>query len=79
MGKKKDPCARIVQKMYLIMEGGEPGSLCEDLRTHLEGCDSCAGQYRILEDLAALCRKFPDEEIPGDEKRRMKERLLELL
>ena len=79
MGTKKDPCSKIIQKMYLMLEGGEPGSLCEILRSHLEVCASCAAQYRVLEDLASLCRRFPDEEVPEDQKRKIKERLLKSL
>lgn len=79
MGTEKNPCAKIVKKMYLILEGGEPGALCDDLQAHLEGCASCAGQYRVLEDLVSLCRRFPDEEIPEDEKQTIKEKLLKSL
>ena len=79
MGTKKDTCSKIVQKMYLILEGEESGSLCADIRIHLEGCASCAEQYRVLEDLVSLCRKFPDEEVPADQKRKIKEKLLKSL
>ena len=79
MGTKSDPCAKIVQKMYLALEGGESGSLCEDLRTHLEGCGPCSEQYRVLKDLASLCQRFSDEKIPEDQKQKMKEKLLKSL
>jgi anti-sigma factor (TIGR02949 family) len=79
MGSNKDTCAKIVQKMYLILEDGESESLCEDLRIHLEGCASCAEQYRVLEDIVSLCQRFPDEEVPEDQKRKIKEKLLKSL
>ena len=79
METKKDACTKIVQKMYLMLEGGESGSLCENLRSHLEGCASCAKQYRVLEDLALLCQRFPDEEVPEDQKHKIKEKLLKSL
>ena len=79
MGTKKDPCTKIVQKMYLMLEGGESGSLCEDLRIHLEGCASCAEQYRVLQDTVSLCKRFPDEEVPEDQKQKIKEKLLKSL
>ena len=79
MGTKEDPCAKIIQKMYLMLEGGESGSLCETLRIHLEGCASCAEQYRVLEDLVSLCQRFPDEEVSEDEKQKIKEKLLKSL
>lgn len=79
MGTKKDSCAKIVQKMYLMLEGGESGSLCENLRTHLEGCASCAEQYRVLEDIVSLCQRFPDEEVPEDQKQKIRDKLLKSL
>jgi hypothetical protein len=79
MGTKIDPCAKIIQKMYLMLEGGESGSLCESLRSHLEGCASCAGQYRVLQDLVSLCQRFPAEEVSEEEKQKIKEKLLKSL
>ena len=79
MGTKKDPCAKIVQKMYLVLEGGGSGSLCESLRTHLDRCEACAEQYRVLEEVVSLCQRFPDEEIPRDQKQKIKEKLLKSL
>jgi len=79
MGTKKDPCAKIVQKMYVMLEGGESGSLCEDLRSHLDGCACCKEQYRVLEDLVSLCQRFPDEEVSEDQKQKIKEKLLKSL
>jgi hypothetical protein len=79
MGKKKDPCAKIVQKMYLVLEGEESGSFCESLRDHLEGCASCAEQYRVLEDLVSLCQRFPDEKVSEEEKQKIKDKLLQSL
>jgi mycothiol system anti-sigma-R factor len=79
MGTKREPCTKIVKKMYLMLEGEQAGSMCEKLRSHLEGCASCAKQYRVLEDLVSLCRKFPEEEVPEEQKRRIKEKLLKSL
>ena len=79
MRSKKEPCTKIVRKMYLILEKGQSGNICENLRTHLAGCESCAEQYRVLEDLVRLCQRFPDEEVPEDQKQRMKEKLLKSL
>ena len=79
MGTKKDPCTKFIQKMYLMLEGGESGSLCETLRIHLEGCASCAEQYRALEDIVSLCKRFPDEEVPEGQKQKIKENLLKSL
>jgi len=76
MGTKREPCTKIVEKMYLMLEGGQSGSMCEKLRNHLEGCASCTEQYRVLRDLVSLCRRFPEEKIPEDQKQRIKEKLL---
>ena len=79
MRRKRDPCSEAIQKMYLFLEEERSESLCENLRTHLDGCEACAKQYKILEDLVSLCQRFPPEEIPEDQKQRMKEALLKAL
>lgn len=79
MRRKRDPCSKVIQKMYLILEEERSESLCESLRNHLDGCEACAKQYKILEDLVSLCQRFPSEEIPEDQKQRMKEKLLAAL
>ena len=79
MRRKRDPCSKVIQKMYLILEEERSESLCESLRIHLDGCEACTKQYNTLEDLVSLCQRFPPEEIPEDQKQRMKEKLLEAL
>ena len=79
MGTKEGRCTKVVEKMYLMLEEGQSGSLCENLRTHLAGCVSCAEQFRVLEDLVRLCQKFPEEEVPEDQKKIMKKKLLKAL
>lgn len=79
MGTEKTPCTKIVEKMYLMLEGEKSGSLCKDLRAHLEGCKACAEQYRVLQDLVRLCQSFPEDEVPEDQKKRMKEELLKAI
>ena len=79
MRTKKTSCTRIVEKMYLMLEGEKSGSLCKSLRAHLEGCEACAEQYRVLQDLVKLCQSFPDEEVPEDQKQRMKAELLKAI
>jgi len=79
MRRKRDPCIKVIQKMYLFLEEERSESLCESLRTHLNACEACAKQYKILEDLVSLCQRFPTEEIPEDQKQRMKDELLKAL
>jgi mycothiol system anti-sigma-R factor len=79
MRRKRDPCSKVIQKMYLILEEEKSESLCESLQVHLDGCEACAEQYKILEDLVSLCQRFPPEEIPEDQKQKMKKKLLEAL
>jgi anti-sigma factor (TIGR02949 family) len=79
MRRKRDPCSKVIQKMYLILEEEKSESLCETLQTHMDECEACAKQYKTLEDLVSLCKRFPREEIPEDQKQRMKQALLKAL
>lgn len=79
MKEKTDPCRKVIQKMYLILEEERSGSLCESLQLHMDQCEACTSQYKILENLVSLCQEFRAEEIPEDQKRKMKEDLLKLL
>lgn len=72
---RKDPCTKIVQKMYVMLEEGE-SSFCDILRAHLDSCEACSEKYRGLKELAGLCRRFPGLEIPEEQRQRMKARLL---
>lgn len=65
--------------MYLMLEEGESDGLCESLRSHLEVCPSCAERFRGLKGLVGLCRRFPEEEIPENRRRKMKEKILKAL
>jgi len=79
MKRRTDTCRKVVQKMYLILEGERSESFCDSLRVHLDGCEGCARQYKVLEDLVSLCGRFRSEEIPKDQKQKMKEELLKSL
>jgi hypothetical protein len=79
MKEKKESCRKVIQKMYLILEEESAGSLCETLQAHMAQCESCAEQYKTLGDLASLCQEFRTEEIPEDQKQKMKEDLLKHL
>lgn len=78
MKSRKDSCAKIVRKLYLMLEEGEP-AFCDTVRAHLDACEECSEKYRGLKDLVGLCRRFPGVQIPEEKRQRMKARLLDLL
>jgi len=74
-----DPCSEIVRNLHQILEDDSHGSLCDTVRAHLEICASCREQREAMEDLVEICRRFPEERIPEEVKRRMKENLKRIL
>lgn len=72
-------CREVIRKLSDLLDGDASSTFCDRLRAHLDRCEACAREYDALEDLIALCKRFPDEEIGIDEKRQMKDRLLAVL
>jgi len=64
-------CHQIARNLHRILEEDPEDKLCEKIKTHLDQCPSCAAHYKELENLVALCQRFPTERIPEEQKRLM--------
>lgn len=70
-----DPCSEILKNLHRVLEEDTPESLCATIRAHLDTCASCRRQREALEELILLCKRFPEEEMQDEQKRRMKAEL----
>ena len=76
---KTDPCTEILKNLHRVMEDDAPAGLCKAVQAHLETCASCRKQREALRELVVLCKRFPEETMPEEQKRKMKEELKRLL
>jgi anti-sigma factor RsiW len=68
-------CDELLRRLTDFGDGALPESLCEELREHMTGCDSCADLQADLAALARLCRECPSPRLPEDVRRRLDKRL----
>ena len=68
-------CDELLRRLTDFGDGALPESLCEELREHMTGCDSCAELQADLAALARLCHECPSPRLPEDVRRRLEERL----
>jgi len=76
---ERDACKEAIQNLHKILEEDVSGPLCEKIKAHLEACSSCTQRYQELESLIALCHRLPEEPLPEDKKRMIKETLRKAL
>jgi len=74
-----DPCSEILKNLHRVLEEDTPENLCATIRAHLETCPSCRRQREALEELILLCKRFPEEEMQAEQKKRMKSELKRIL
>ena len=75
----KKRCEDVIMNIYKILDGKTSNRICRALEEHLKQCERCAREYKELEELVRLCNRFPKEEIPEEDKVRIKENLLSAL
>ncbi len=55
-----------------MLEGSELGMFME----HIGNCDECCNELEELKQTVSLCKDIPDEDLPGDFKERLHEKLV---
>ena len=68
-------CDELLRRLTDVGDGALSESLCEELREHMAGCDSCADLQADLAALSRLCHECPPPRLPEDVRRRLEERL----
>ncbi len=72
-------CRIIIRNLYRVLEEGTGDEVCGKIRTHLEACPDCAGQYEAIRRLAQICRKQPQATLPEETRQKIKKGLREAL
>jgi anti-sigma factor RsiW len=68
-------CDELLRRLTDFGDGALPESLCEELREHMAGCDSCADLQADLAALSRPCHECPPPRLPDEVRRRLEERL----
>jgi Putative zinc-finger len=68
-------CDELLRRLTDFGDGVLPESLCDELRQHTAGCDSCSDLQADLAALSRLCHECPSPRLPDDVRRRLEEHL----
>jgi mycothiol system anti-sigma-R factor len=72
-------CAKVIEQVYLYLDGELPDDDCAELRTHLEDCAPCLREYGLEQAFKALvARSCPCDETPPDFKEKVLDKLREV-
>jgi RNA polymerase sigma-70 factor (ECF subfamily) len=71
-GKARAECRRLFARLSEYLDGELPAGICEELRTHLDGCRPCAALARQLEATVDLCRSLPSRPVPPELRRQLR-------
>lgn len=72
-------CRRVLRNLYRVLDEGSADEVCGEIRSHLEGCRACAGQYEAILRLSQICRELPKATLSELTRERMKKALREAL
>jgi mycothiol system anti-sigma-R factor len=72
-------CAKVIEQVYLYLDGELADADCTELRTHLEDCAPCLREYGLEQAFKALvARSCPCDETPPDFKEKVLDKLREV-
>jgi anti-sigma factor RsiW len=64
-------CRELFARLSEYIDDEIPAEVCEALRRHLSGCESCEAFVESLRFTVELCRRLPPPEMPDDLRRRL--------
>lgn len=73
---RKGRCVAILKKLSAYIDDELPGTLCDELRTHLGACPNCEEFVASLKQTVALCRHQPAPALSQAERARMRNDIL---
>jgi hypothetical protein len=59
-------CRELFERLSEFVDGELPEGICEEIRTHMDGCDPCVNFTKTLKTTADLCRRLPSKPIPPE-------------
>lgn len=73
---EKGRCVAILRKLSAYIDDELPGTLCDELRTHLGSCPNCEEFVASLRQTVALCKQQPAPALSASERARMRDNIL---
>ncbi|HVE64120.1 MAG TPA: mycothiol system anti-sigma-R factor [Mycobacteriales bacterium] len=78
-GTPHDGCAKVIEAVYLYLDGEMDDADCAEVRSHLEDCVPCLREYGLEEDFKRLvARKCGCDPAPEELRSRVLTRLREV-
>ena len=70
-------CENVRDLLQECLDGALPDSTARAVKTHLESCEECALEFRLLSKIDAALRSEPMEDVPGNFAAAVRERLVQ--
>ena len=72
-------CAKVIEQVYLYLDGELPDDDCAEVRLHLDDCSPCLREYGLEQAVkAVVARSCGCDETPPDVRNRLLDRLREV-
>ncbi len=68
-------CRKNFEKISEYLDGELGADECRVIEQHLKGCPECQNCVDTLKKTIALCKKRPQDEIPGEVRKRLRSKL----
>lgn len=72
-------CGEVLRNLYRVLDEGSADEVCGEIRSHLDTCRACAGQYEAILRLSQICRKLPKAALSEETRESVKKGILEAL
>ena len=72
-----ESCRKIFAQLSEYLDMELPADACQEMDTHMAGCEPCAAFTQSLRKTIELCREYQPKELPGPMARDARRKLLE--
>ncbi|MBN2124438.1 MAG: zf-HC2 domain-containing protein [Deltaproteobacteria bacterium] len=67
-----EDCKTLFEKISGYLDGELDTATCEEIEVHLQECPECAKCFESLKKTVSLCKKFPQEKVPMEVRKRLR-------
>ena len=59
-------CRELIERLSEYVDGELSQEICQEIRSHMEGCEPCVAFAKTLKKTAELCHRLPSKPIPPE-------------
>lgn len=65
-------CKEMFARLSEFLDGELTEELCQEIQTHMEGCEPCQAFSRTLQRTVDLCRQLPSKPFPEEIRQKLR-------